>query len=173
MQQISQEQLAMNMLTQAMMQQMGKDGKMSYEMRQQAERLASDEQRLAENLKRMLQNNPEAQKQSASLNKIIDDLESISTRLKRNQIDQNLIDKQERILSRLLDAQKSIHKREFTKKRKSEVSEIDDWNMPEDIRLKFDKLRRKALLDEDFQSYPKEYKELIIEYLKLLNEKAE
>ena len=161
------------MLTQAMMQQMGKDGKMSYEMRQQAERLASDEQRLAENLKRMLQNNPEAQKQSASLNKIIDDLESISTRLKRNQIDQNLIDKQERILSRLLDAQKSIHKREFTKKRKSEVSEIDDWNMPEDIRLKFDKLRRKALLDEDFQSYPKEYKELIIEYLKLLNEKAE
>ncbi len=163
----------MNMLTQAMMQQMGKDGKMSYEMRQQAERLASDEQRLAENLKRMLQNNPEAQKQSASLNKIIDDLESISTRLKRNQIDQNLIDKQERILSRLLDAQKSIHKREFTKKRKSEVSEIDDWNMPEDIRLKFDKLRRKALLDEDFQSYPKEYKELIIEYLKLLNEKAE
>ncbi|MBT3756019.1 MAG: hypothetical protein HOG24_07045, partial [Candidatus Cloacimonetes bacterium] len=122
-------------------------------------------------LKRMLQSNPEAQKQTSALNKIIDDLESISHDLKRGKMGQDLVDKQERILSRLLDAQKSIHKREFSKKRKAETSEIIDWDLPEEIKLKFDKMRKKALLQEDYKDLPQEYQELIQEYLKLLNEK--
>ncbi len=173
LQQMGQQQLLMNMMTQQLFQQLGKDGKLSNETRSQMQKLARDEQRLAENLKRMLQNNPEAQKQVSALNKIVEDLESISRQLQRNRIDQSLLDNQERILSRLLDAQKSIHKREFSKKRKSEISEIDDWELPEEIKLKFEKMRQKALLDEDYKAFPKEYQELIKEYLKLLNEKAE
>jgi uncharacterized membrane protein len=53
---------------------------------------------------------------------------------------------QQRILSRLLDTQRSIHKREFSKKRKAETSEINNWDLPEEIKLKFDKMREKALL---------------------------
>ena len=173
LQQMGEQQLMLNMMTEELMQQLGQEGKMSYEMRQTSNRLAADQQRLAENLKRMLQNNPEAQKQTSSLNKIINDMENISRNLKSNKIDRNLIDKQERILSRLLDAQKSIHKREFTKKRKAEISEIENWELPEEIKLKFDKMRKKALLDDDYKSFPKEYQELIKEYLKLLNEKAD
>ena len=173
LQQMGQQQMAMNMITQSMMRQMGQNGQMSQEMRGQAQRLAADEERLAENLKRILQNDREAQKQTSALNKIIEDLEAISHDLKRGRITQDLMDKQERILSRLLDAQKSIHKREFSKKRKSEISDIEDWELPEEIKLKFDKMRRKALLNEDFESYSKEYQELIKEYLRLLNEKAE
>ena len=173
LQQMGQQQMMMNMMTQQLMQQIGKDGMISNETRSQMQKLARDEQRLAENLKRMLQNNPEAQKQVSALNKIVEDLESISRQLKRNRIDQSLLDNQERILSRLLDAQKSIHKREFSKKRKAEISEIEDWELPEEIKLRFEKMRQKALLDEDYKSFPKEYQELIKEYLKLLNEKAE
>ena len=62
---------------------------------------------------------------------------------------------------------------EFTKKRKAEISEIENWELPEEIKLKFDKMRKKALLDNDYKSFPKEYQELIKEYLKLLNEKAD
>jgi len=116
-----------------------------------------------------LQNNPEAQKQASSINKMIEDLEGISRNLKRGKIDQDLIDTQERILSRLLDAQKSIHKRDFSKKRKAETSDFLDWDTPEEIQLKFDKLRQKALLEENYQNYPQEYQELIREYLKRLN----
>jgi hypothetical protein len=173
MQQMGQQQMMINMISQQLMQQLGQEGKMSQEMMGQAQRLAADEQRLAENLKRILQNDREAQKQTSALNKIIEDLESISHDLKRGRIDQNLIDKQQRILSRLLDAQKSIHKREFSKKRKSEISDIENWELPEEIKLEFDKMRRKALLNEDLEAYPKEYRELIKEYLRLLNEKAE
>ncbi len=171
LQQMGQQQMMMNMMTQQMMMQLSENGKMTSEMRSQAQKLGSDEQRLAENLKRMLQSNPEAQKQTSALNKIIEDLESIAHDLKRGKMTQELVDKQQRILSRLLDAQRSIHKREFSKKRKAETSEIDDWDLPEEIKLKFDKMRKKALLQEDYKDLPQEYQELIREYLKLLNEK--
>lgn len=173
LQQMGEQQMMMNMMTQQMMMQISENGKMTNEMRSRAKKLAGDEQRLADNLKRMLQTNPEAQKQTSALNKIIEDLESIVHDLKYGRIDQELVAKQERILSRLLDAQKSIHKREFSKKRKAETSEIDAWDLPEEIKFKFDKMRQKALLQEDYEDLPKEYQELIQEYLKLLNEKYE
>ena len=173
LQQMGEKQMMMNMLTQELMKQLGNNGKPSQQMREQMASLAGEEQRLADNLKRALQNNPEAQKQAASINKIIDDLEAIARQLKRNKITKQLIDDQERILSRLLDAQKSIHKREFTKKRKSEISDREDWLLPEDMKLKFERMRRKAIMSEDYKAYPKEYQELIKEYLKLLNENAE
>jgi Domain of unknown function (DUF4175) len=169
LQQMSEQQMMMNMMTQQIYQQMMQGGKPSQQMLQEMRRLADEEGRLAENLKRTLQNNPEAQKQAGSINQMIEDLEGISRNLKRGKIDQELIDTQERILSRLLDAQKSIHKRDFSKKRKAETSEFLDWDTPEEIQLKFDKLRQKALLEENYQDYPQEYQELIREYLKRLN----
>jgi len=172
MQQMGQQQMMMNMMTMELMQKMGEGGRLTGEMLQESQRLAAEEQRLADNMKRMLQNDPEAQKQTSTLNRIIEDLEAISRNLSKGRINQNIIDQQERILSRLLDAQRSIHKREFSKKRKAETSEIDDWDVPEEIKLKFDKLRQKALLNEDYKDFPKEYRELIEEYMKLLNEKA-
>ena len=172
MQQMGEQQMMMNMLTQELMQQMMQDGKMNGNMRNQARKIAEQEERLAENLKRILQSDPDAQKQTAAMNQMIEELEQISRLLKRNKIDQSLLDRQEKILSRLLDAQKSIHKREFSKKRKSEVSEKDDWLLPEEVKLKFDKMRRKALLNNDLKSYPKAFQELIREYLKKVNEKA-
>ncbi len=172
LQQMGQQQMMINMLTQALFQKMGEQGRMTSDMMAEAQRLARDEERLAENLKRMLQNNPEAQKQTSALNQIIDDLESLSRNLKQGRLTQDMVDQQERILSRLLDAQKSVHKREFSKKRKSEISEKELWEIPEELKLKFDKMREKALLNEDYKKYPQEYQELIKEYLKLLNEKV-
>jgi DNA repair exonuclease SbcCD ATPase subunit len=170
LQQMGEQQMMMNMLTSQMLQQMGNNGKMNSSMRQEMGKLAADEQRLADNLKRAIQNNPEAQKQVNSLNRIIEDLESLSRNLKRGRLTDDIIDTQERILSRLLDAQKSIHQREFSKKRKAENSDIDKWDTPEEIKLKFEKMKRKALLEENFGNYTPEQQELIKEYLKNLNE---
>jgi len=173
MQQMGQQQMLINMATQQLFQQMGEDGRLSRDMLAEARRLARDEERLAENLKRILQNDPEAQKQTSALNQIIEDLESISRNLKMGRLDQDMIDQQERILSRLLDAQKSIHKREFSKKRKAEISDIEYWDLPEEIKLRFEEMRQKALLEDEYKKYPKEYQELIQEYLRLLNQKAD
>jgi hypothetical protein len=168
MQQMSDEQMAMNMLTQQLMQQM-QSGGMSPGMRDQLGRIAANEEQLAENMRRMLQNDPEAQKQAGGLSKTADELEQIAKQIRQGRIDQDLIDRQERILSRMLDAQKSIHQREFSKERKAERSEHDDWQTPEETRMRFEEMRRKALLSPEIREYPREYQDLIKEYMRRLN----
>jgi len=172
LEQMSQEQMAMNMLTEQLMMQMQEQGgNMDAAMQQQIQKLANDQQRLAENLKRALQNNPNAQKQGSSLQQIADEMDSISRQLKNNQISPDLLERQERIVSKMLDAQRSINKREFTEKRKGETA-------PHDIRqadnktLDYNALRKNSLLEDSYRSYPREYQQVILEYLKQLNAQA-
>jgi hypothetical protein len=171
LQQMGQEQMAMNMLTQQILQQMQQNGgRMGVAEQQQLQRLATEQERLAENLKRALQNDPAAQKQGNSLQQMADEMEAIARQLKQNRLDQDLVDRQERILSKLLDAQKSINKREFSQKRKGETAETNpDSNAPA---TDFNLLRKKAMLDEQYRAFPKEYQQVIQQYLKLLNEKS-
>jgi len=169
LQQMGQEQMAMNMLTQQLLQQMQQQGgRLGTAEQQQLQRLASEQERLAENIRRALQNNPEAQKQGNSLKQMADEMEAVSRQLKQNRLDQDLVNRQERILSKLLDAQKSINKREFSQKRKAETAENNNnRNVPI---TDFESLRKKALLDEQYRSFPKEYQQVIQQYLKYLYE---
>ena len=169
MKKMGKEQMAMNMLTQQMMDQLGNSSNMTQEMRRQMSELAKEEQRLADNLKRMLETSPEAQRQASGIKQLIDELEAVSRQLRQNKLDESLIGRQERILSRLLDAQKSINQREFSQQRKGEMRVSEDWELPPDILQEFETMRQKALLKDDFKGYPHEYQELIREYLRLLN----
>jgi len=172
LEQMGQEQMAMNMLTeQLMMRMMQQGGRQDAAMQQQIQRLAQDQQRLADNLKRALQNNPEAQKQGNTIQQIIDDAEAVARQLRNNQINRDLLNRQERILSRMLDATRSINKREFTEKRRGETAE----NVPfsrHDGDFDYNQLRRNAMLDEQYRTFPREYQQVIQRYLKTLNEKA-
>ncbi len=165
--QMGQEQLAMNMLTQQLLQQMQSQG-MSPAMQQQLQRLASEEQRLADNLKRALQNNPQAQRQGNAIQQIIEEAETISRQLRAGQLNQDLLNRQERIISRMLDAQRSLNQREQSRERRAEASERQNWES-QGVPVDFETLRRRAILDETYRSYPREYQELIIEYLKRIN----
>lgn len=171
LQQMGQEQMAMNMMTQSMMKQMmGNGNQASQQARQQMQRLGSDEQKLAENLKRTLQTNNDAQKQTQQINQMIEELEAISRQLKQGRIDQNILDRQNRIMSKLLDIEKSVQKREFSQKRKGETNEQNNWNAPESVKNRFKDQQRKVQLQEDIKKYPKEYQDVIKEYLKRVNE---
>lgn len=172
LEQMSQEQMAMNMLTeQLMMQMQTSGGNMDAAMQNQIQKMAQDQQRLAENLKRALQNDPEAQKQGSSLQQIADEMESISRQLKNNQLSPDLLERQERIISKMLDAQRSINKREYSEKRKGETA-------PQDLKanangnLDYNRLRKNSLLEDGYRSYPREYQQVILEYLKKLNEQG-
>lgn len=173
LEQMGQEQMAMNMLTeQLMMQMQAQGGRMDAAMQEQVQKLASDQERLAENLKRALQQDPEAQKQGNAIQKIIDEAEAVARNLRQNRFDPAIMKQQEHILSRLLDAQKSITKRDTSEKRKAESS----TGLPSANQMKavdYDALRRAMMLDDGFKNYPREYQQLIMEYLKILQEGAE
>ncbi len=138
MQQMGEQQMAMNMLAQQMMQQLGQ-GKpqISNEMRGQMRQMSADENRLAENIKRMIQTNPQAQKQAAGLDRLVEELEAVSNKLRFNKMDQDLLKQQENILSRMLEATKSINKKDPSQKRKGEEAEDKLWETPEDLEMRF------------------------------------
>lgn len=169
MEQMSQQQMAMNMMSQQLMQQLGGQKKMPGSARQQMGEMAANEQQLADNLKRMLQGNEQAQKSSTAIKGMIDELESVSRQLKRNRLDSDLIKQQENILSRMLDVTKSINKRDKSKKRKAEEGEDKNWDTPESIQQRFKELEKSALLEEEYKNYSKEYQKIILEYIKRLN----
>lgn len=172
MQMMGEEQMMMNMLTQQLLDQLGGQDGFTQEMRQQMQRLSRDEERLAENLRRLMETNPEAQRQANAINQLIEELQAVSRQLRQNRLDESLIRRQERILSRLLDAQKSINQREYSRRRRGETREDEEWALPPDIQQEFQRLRQRALLEENYRNYPQEYQELIREYLRLINIRA-
>ncbi|MCB5229720.1 MAG: DUF4175 domain-containing protein [Candidatus Cloacimonetes bacterium] len=169
LQQMGQEQMAMQMLTQQLMMQLQQQGgRMDAAMQQQIQKLAADQQRLADNLKRALQNDPEAQKQGNAIKQIIEEAEAVARQLRSNQLNQDLLRRQENIISRLLDAQRSINKRDTTQKRKGETAQQQFPQQRGEIDLQ--ELRRAALLDDSYKSLPPAYQQLIIKYLRYLSD---
>lgn len=167
--QMGEEQMALNMLSeQLMMQLQQQGGRMDAGMQQQIQKLASDQERLAENLKRALQNNPEAQKQGNAIKKIIEEAEAVSRQLRNNQLSQDILNRQENIISRLLDAQRSINKRDQSERRQAQSA--DPTIRGADVNTDYDTLRRKAMLEDSYRLFPASYQQVILKYLKLLNE---
>ncbi len=167
--QMSEEQMAMSILSeQLMMQLQQQGGKMDAAMQRQLQKLAADQERLAENLKRALQNNPEAQKQGNSIKQIIEEAEAVARQLRNNQLSHDLLQRQENILSRLLDAQRSINKRDQSERRQAESGDPSLRQTAADTN--YEALRRKAMLEDSYRSFPPAYQQVILKYLKLLNE---
>lgn len=75
---------------------------------------------LAEEIQRSLKKNEDI---LGRLDRTIDDMEAVARGLERGELDENLFNKQQRILSRLLDAQRSIHTRDYEKERRSVTAE--------------------------------------------------
>jgi len=172
LQQMGQEQMMMNMLTQALLKQLQEQGgRMDAAMQQQVQKLAADQQRLADNLKRTLQNDPEAQKQANTIKQIIEEAEAVARQLRANQLSPDTMRRQENIISRLLDAQRSINKRDTTQKRKAEAAK---QQFPTDTsQMDLQQLRRAAMLDDRYKSLPNSWQQVIIKYLKLLSDQAQ
>ncbi len=168
MQKMSAEQMTMNMMTQQLFDKLSDRG-MSSQQRQQLQELAGNEQRMAENMKRMLQTEGEAQKQADAMQQLIDELEEISRQMRYRKVDRELIDRQSKIVSKMLDIQKSINKRETSKKRRAERS-TKDWSVPDHVLEKFNSMKQKAQLYRNLNDYPEEYQEVIQEYIRQLNE---
>jgi methyl-accepting chemotaxis protein len=171
LQQMSGQQMAMNMMTQSIMEQMSSQGnRMSQQMRESLQEMANEEQRMAENLQRMLHTNPEAQKHANTLNEIAKDMNEVAQRLRQNRVDRNLFDQQNRIMSRLIEVQRSINKRDRSNQRKGETAEDRLWELPTDLNLNINSLSDRKLLEDEIQKLPLEYRQIILEYLRRLNE---
>lgn len=168
LQKMSGQQMDLNNMTQ-MLQQM-QQGQLSQQQQAEMQRLAQQQQLIQKSLEQL---NKEA-KQSGESKKIPADLENIVNQMKEvvsdmntEKLNDNLIQKQEKILSKLLDAQRSINERDFEKERKSEVGKNILRNSPAQLNLSNQQGKEK-LKDElnraVQEGYNKDYEELIRKY---------
>ena len=171
LQQMSSQQMMMNTMTQSILEQMAASGsRASNQMRQDMQEMAAEEERLANNLRRMMHTDPEAQRHSNTLNEIVKDLEEVSQRLRQNRVDNQLIEQQNRIMSRLLEVQRSINTRDRSNQRRGETAEENIWEIPSEVDLNFGGLSERKLLEDEMQRLPLEYRQMILEYLRRINQ---
>lgn len=172
LQKMSGQQMDLNNMTQ-MLQQM-QQGQLSPQQQGEMQRLAQQQQLIQKSLEEL---NKEA-KQSGESKKIPADLENIVNQMREVVSDMNteklsdeLIQKQEKILSKLLDAQRSINERDFEKERKSETGNNFTRTGPSELNLsrqnQTDKIKD-ALNQSVKEGYNKDYEDLIRKYYEAL-----
>jgi hypothetical protein len=169
LQQMAEGQSSLNLLTQALLEQMlaqMQQGQgLTPEQRNMMNRIAADENRIKENLERVLRDFPESEKLLGNLENLKKELKEVVKKLDRGIIDKQLIEQQKRILSRLLDAQKSIHRRDYSKKREAQTPEEQKYQVPDSLRIDKEFIQVKDILKFINENYPEEYHHLIKEYL--------
>ena len=168
MAQMSQQQQGINQGTM----QMGQMGMMAQQAMMQ--QLSQQQQALQQALEELLGNNPG--KKGGGLDKAREEMEEVIKDFKKRKVDQRTIDRQEKILSRMLDSQKSMTQRDLSKKRKSKEGEEFLYIGPDGLPIDYGE--RKLILMEAMEQalkegYSQDYNNMIREYFQSLQEKMD
>ncbi|RMF68391.1 MAG: hypothetical protein D6743_03410, partial [Calditrichaeota bacterium] len=165
---ISNQQQGLNQRTS----ELGKSpGGLSPEQQAAMSRLAAEQNALRKSLEQLLKEAGNRSGLLGDLNKVTQDMEEVVKELQKKRVDRHTIDRQKRILSRLLDAQRSIHQRDFSKKRRAETAKTykpaNPPELPETPELRRERLKNE-LLRALKEGYSRDYRELIQKYFEAL-----
>ena len=135
-------------------------------------RMLGKERALREQLEQMLQqmggNQPGL---TSSLEGLVDEMKAVEKDLSELNVNRELVQRQESVLSHLLDAQRSIRQQGFKDERESESGK--EFQVLQRPSLPEDKGERNRLLREELmralkQGYPAEYEQMIRDYFQRL-----
>ena len=166
------QQMGVNQGVQSLFALSQEGGKLSLQARTQIARLAAEQRMISEQLSEIARGLTEAEQLLGDLGALSQETEEAAKSLERTDVSRKLVERQERILSRLLDAQRSLRKRDYSPRRKAEVGQDMPWvkgpgALSPDLGGK-EKMAQKDLLKALKEAYPKEYEKLIRAYFKSL-----
>lgn len=172
LQQMSGEQMNLNNLTQ-MLQRMQQGG-LTPQQQLEMQRLGQQQELIQKSLEQLNQEakvSGQSTKLPADLDNILKKMQEVITDMQGEKLDDELIQKQENILSKLLDAQRSINERDYEKERESRTGETVLRNLPPELNLSspnsLNKIRdelNKAVKE----GYSRDYEDLIRKYYEIL-----
>jgi hypothetical protein len=144
------------------------------EQQAQIDRLAGQQrslQEIAKEIQKSLEDNPD--QALGRLDRTIDDMEAVVESLEQGSLDDDLVNKEQRILSRLLDAQRSIHTRDYEKKRESVTAEdVFSKSLGAGSREAMSETLREEIRRAMQLKAPGEFEDLIKLYFRALAEEA-
>lgn len=177
---------------QQMMEQLQQSGKQQQQLNQQlqemindmqGERLSQDQmERLNQIAKQQnqirkqlqeLQRNGEmsGDKIGSELERMIEDMEDTINDLRGGSADPMMIERQQNILSRMLQAEKALQERDEEEKREGQAAERYEQSRPPEMTLEeLEKEIRNRLNDPNFTKYSPDYQRLIEHYFELLKQ---
>ncbi len=167
LQQMSGQQQGINQGTQNL-------GGMSAQQQAEMGRLAAEQGMVRKSLEQLAKEaaqSGELSKMLGDLNRVAQEMREVQTDLAQGNVNPETMKKQERILSRLLDSQRSARERDFEKKRRAESGTNVARKSPGEIDLNTQEGRNR--LRQDLQKaieegYAKDYQELIKKYYEAL-----
>lgn len=146
---------------------------LSLEQKQGLERLAAEQEGVRKSVEELAKEYKERKEILGNLEDLGDQILEVVKDLKGQRVTEKTTRLQEKILSRLLDADKSLTQRDYSKKRKAEVGEdifhYTPTTLPKDLGEK-DRLARQNLEKILKEGYPQEYEKLILEYFKKISQ---
>ncbi|MGE5314724.1 MAG: DUF4175 family protein [Acidobacteriota bacterium] len=177
LQRMSAQQQGINAQTQQLGEGSGeKPGGLSQEQLAQMGRLAAEQQAVQksmEQLNREASQSPDRDKILGDLKKIADDMKEVVQSLQQHSASQETQQKQDRILSRMLNAQRSLRERDYEEQRKAVTGRtLPLGTSPAELAKQSEPLGLKRDLQRAQESgYSKEYMDLIRRYYDALQKK--
>jgi hypothetical protein len=159
--------------TQSMMQMRIAEEALRQQRQAQMERLAGEQRSLQEIAKQIQESMRGEQQPLGKLDRAIEEMEAVVESLQQGNLNDDLVNRQQRILSRMLDAERSVHTRDYEKKRESmtadEVFSRTLGRRPEsaDAQSLRDEIQRAMQLKA-----PGEFEELIRMYFRALADES-
>jgi len=169
---VGQRQSQLNRESQSLAQRLSRQMSMSSGDRQELERMAQEQARIRQELEEIRRSEEERRELLGKLDQVEREMQDVEEILRDGSTDGTLEEKQNRIMSRLLDAQRSINRRDFDPQRESKPGEDvvreSPPELPREMLRENDRLRH-DLLKAEADRYPAQYRALVEAYLRSLN----
>ncbi|MCH7827867.1 MAG: hypothetical protein IIC75_07865, partial [Bacteroidetes bacterium] len=172
--QMAQQQMNLNNLSKMLQQ---NNGKFTQQQLSQLKKLQQQQGLIRKSLQELnkeAKTTGKSKSLAADLDDILNRMQEVITNMNNSRLDDNVVQAQERILSKLLDAQRSVNERDYDKRRESFTGKDVIRLSPDNFAL--DEQRKNTLRDELLKAinegYSKDYEELIKKYFEQLEKKS-
>jgi hypothetical protein len=173
MQQLLQGQQQMIEKTQEMLALQAMQERLRQERQAEIDRLVGEQRSLKEIAEEIQKSFNEDKDVLGRLDRTIEEMEEVLRDLESGVLDRSVVEKEQRIVSRLLDAQRSVHTRDYEKKRTSESAEdVFSQKLSNGSKTKVSQTLREAIQRAMNIKAPGEFEDLIRLYFRALAEEA-
>ncbi len=173
--QMAQDQSDLSNMTEQLKQQLEQLG-MGAQLERQLAEMKGRQERILEEARRLAKEFGDRREILGRLDDTVGEIEKTLEEMDRSGASQETVDRQKRILSRLLDAQRSLRRRDYTRERRSRTGDeyirSDPPGLPDDLTRASQELRE-DLLRAMQRDYPSEYRDLIRAYFEGLSSDIE
>jgi hypothetical protein len=172
MSQLGEQQSQLNTESRTLAQRLSQQLRISAGDRGEMRRLAEEQRRVREQLEQIQRDEQSKRELLGRLDGAKREMKEVEEQLESGTSLGDLDEKQQRILSRLLDAQRSINRRDFDPARESrpgeDIARRSAPELPQELLRETDRLRL-DLLKAEADRYPAQYRAFVEAYLRRLN----